>query len=333
VTYPIVLETVLHQSGLDLLATACEVSRCPAGPAGIAVARRVGAQAAIVGSTWRIDGDVLDQLPSLRAIGRPGIGVDNIDLEAAAARGVAVVNTPDGPTVSTAEHTVALLLALAKRLRSAPRLLASGGSPYAEPPGVELEGKVLGLVGLGRVGRRVARICGPGLGMRVIAYDPYVGAESAAAVGAELCPSLDDVLGRADFVSLHLPSTGETKGLIDADALARLRPTAGLVNCARGPIVDEAALVAALRAGRLAGAALDVFDPEPPPPDHPLLAMENVVATPHTAGFTEDGLRKMGVGVAEGILAVLSGSPPASPPAAPPPPPGAASRHPDGTVA
>jgi phosphoglycerate dehydrogenase-like enzyme len=157
---------------------------------------------------------------------------------------------------------------------------------------------------------------------------------SAAALGVEPCPSLHDVLGRADFVSLHLPSTRETKGLIDADALARLRPMACLVNCARGPIVDEAALVAALRAGRLAGAGLDVFDPEPPPPDHPLLAMENVVATPHTAGFTEDGLRKMGLGVAEGILAVLNGARPANPAAAAPStPPGAAARPPDGTVA
>lgn len=221
-SFPILLETVLHESALDLLATACEVIRCPSGPEGVAIARRVAAQAAIVGSTWRFSGDVLDQVPSLRVIGRPGIGVDNIDLGAAAARGISVVNTPDGPTVSTAEHTVALLLALAKRLRSASRLFGSGGSPYAEPPHVEVGGKVLGL-------------------------------------------------------------------------------------CARGPIVDETALVAALRAGQLAGAGLDVFDPEPPSPTHPLFAMENVVATPHSAGFTEDALRKMGLGVAEGVLAVLNG--------------------------
>jgi D-3-phosphoglycerate dehydrogenase / 2-oxoglutarate reductase len=311
-TYPIVLETVLHKSALDLLATRCEVSRCPAGPEGVAVARRVAAQAAIVGSTWRIGGEVLDQLPGLRVIGRPGIGVDNIDLEAAAARGVAVVNTPDGPTVSTAEHTVALLLALAKRLRSAPRMLGSGGSPYDGPPHVELEGKILGLVGLGRVGRRVARIGGPGLGMRVIAFDPYVGAEGATALGVELCSSIADVLRSADFVSLHLPSTPQTRRLIDADALALMKPTAYLINCARGPILDEVALLAALRAGTLAGAALDVFDPEPPSPAHPLFAMENVVATPHAAGFTEDALRKMGLGVVEGILAVLAGDRPAN---------------------
>jgi len=332
-TYPVVLETVLHQAGLDLLATACEVSRCPAGAEGVALARRVGAQAAIVGSTWQIGGDVLDQLPALRAIGRPGIGVDNIDLEAATARGVSVVNTPDGPTVSTAEHAVALLLALAKRLPAARRLLGSGASPYAEPPHVELEGKLLGLVGLGRVGRRVARICGPGLGMRVIAYDPFVGAEGAAALGVELRPSLADVLAAADFVSLHLPSTPETRRLVDADALSLMRPSACLINCARGPIVDERALLAALRDGRLAGAGLDVFDPEPPSTTHPLFAMENVVATPHSAGFTEDALRKMGLGVAEGILAALNGERPANLVNAAPAPGGVPRRRPDGTVA
>jgi D-3-phosphoglycerate dehydrogenase len=311
-TYTIVLDTVLHQSALELLAAECEVVRCPSGPDGIAVARRVAAQAAIIGSTWQLTGTTMDQIPSLRAIGRPGIGVDNIDLEAAAARGIQVVNTPDGPTVSTAEHTVTLLLALAKRLPTAPRLLSSGKSPYTEPPRVEVASKVLGLIGLGRVGSKVAGICGLGLGMRVIAYDPYVTAEKATGLGVTLCSSLPDVLRAADFVSLHLPSTSTTKRVINADALSLMKPTAFLINCARGPIVDESALLDALRAGQLAGVGLDVFDPEPPSPTHPLFALENVVATPHSAGFTEDALRKMGLGVAEGILAALGGRRPAN---------------------
>ena len=270
------------------------------------------AQAAIIGSGWQFTGDVLDRIPSLLAIGRPGIGVDNIDLEAATDRGVAVVNAPDGPTASTAEQAVGLLLALAKRHRPAWRLLTTGGSPFDEPKLLELEGKTLGLVGLGRVGGRVARICGQGLGMRVIAYDPYVSTERACDLGVTLCPTLAELLRTSDVVSLHLPSSKRTRHVINAETLALMKPSALLVNCARGAIVDEAALVDALRSGRLAGAGLDVFDPEPPSPSHPLFGLENVIATPHSTGFTEDALRKMGVAVAEGILDVLNGKRPAN---------------------
>jgi D-3-phosphoglycerate dehydrogenase len=254
----------------------------------------------------------MDQMPTLVVIARPGIGVDNVDQPAATERGVVVVNTPDAPTVSTAEQTVSLLLALAKRHKPAARILATQGNIFAEPTLVEVKGKVLGLLGIGRIGSTVAQICGHGLGMKVIAFDPFVSPERAAALGVSLRPSMSDVLREADFVSLHLPLTKESRGLINAQALAQMKPTAYLLNCARGPIVDEPALIAALQAGKLAGAGLDVFDPEPPAADNPLLAMENVAATPHSSGFSDGCQLKMGLALAEEIIDALNGKHPAN---------------------
>ena len=306
----IVMNVYLHPEARELLSSECQIVQCMPGAEGVAIARRERAVGAIIGSTWRFSASVFDEIPSLLVVGRPGIGVDNIDLDAATECGVAVVNTPDAPTVSTAEHTVAILLALAKRHKAAARLLSTGGSYTSEPWLVEVEGKVLGLVGLGRIGKRVAHICGLGLGMKVIAYDPYVSADQAAELGVTLYPDLYDLLRIADFVSLHCPPSKDTCGMIDAEALAVMKPTAYLINAARGVIVDEAALIDALRAGGIAGAGMDVFDPEPPSPSNPLLAMENVVATPHSAGFTDGALLAMGVGVVNEVLAVLRGTRP-----------------------
>jgi D-3-phosphoglycerate dehydrogenase len=309
----VVMDLYLHPEAVDLLSTKCQIVRCKQGMNGEEAIRRHGAFAAIIGPTWRFTGEVLDQLPGLLVVGRPGIGVDSIDLEAATERGVAVVNTPDGPTVSTAEHAVALLLALARRHKAAARLLSQeGGSFVTEPKLLEVHGMTLGLVGLGRIGKQVARICGLGLGMKVVAFDPYVPAEQAAELGVTMYSDLFEILRISDFVSLHCPPSSKTKGLINAQALAAMRPTAYLVNCARGVIVDETALIAALQTGQIAGAGLDVFDPEPPECTNPLLHMENVVATPHTAGFTEGALRAMGLGVAHEVLAVLAGECPAN---------------------
>jgi D-3-phosphoglycerate dehydrogenase len=302
----------LHQEGFDLLTKQCEILKVSSGAEGIELARKSGAVAAIIGSTWQFNGAVMDQIPSLLIVARPGIGVDNVDLPAATERGVVVVNTPEAPTVSTAEQTVSLLLALAKRHKPATRLLATQGDKFAEPLLIEVQGKVLGLVGLGRIGGTVAHICGQGLGMKVIAFDPLVSPERATSLGVTLYPSMYDVLRAADFVSLHLPLTKETRHTINAEALAVMKPTAFLLNCARGPIVDEAALIAALQAGKLAGAGLDVFDPEPPSPSNPLLHMENVEATPHSSGFSDGCQRKMGLALAEEILDALNGKRPAN---------------------
>jgi phosphoglycerate dehydrogenase-like enzyme len=190
--------------------------------------------------------------------------------------------------------------------------MAEDKALISEPPVIELRGKVLGLVGLGRIGRKMAQLCGSGLGMEVLAYDPHISPADAAPLNVTLCTTLGNMLRMADFVSIHCPPSESTRGMIDADALAAMKSSAYLVNCARGMIVDEPALVEALRAGTIAGAGLDVYDPEPPAPDNPLLAMENVVATPHSAGYTDGCQLAMGMGVAEQVLAVLSGKRPAN---------------------
>ncbi|HIC90258.1 MAG TPA: hydroxyacid dehydrogenase [Anaerolineae bacterium] len=271
-----------------------------------------GAHGMIISSRIRVDDALLTHAgPALRVVARPGIGVDNIDLAAATAHRVAVVNTPDAPTESTAEHTVALILGLAKRVCEVDRQLRSGtfqGIPSMA--GTELAGKTLGLIGLGRIGRRVAEICQV-LHMHVLAYDPYVASSQAAALGVTLVDNLNTLLETADVVSLHVPLTSETRGLIDATALRRMKCSAFLVNCSRGGIVDEEALLQALQEGIIAGAALDVFVSEPPPPDHPLLALPNVIATPHIASQTDDGRRRMGLSAVEQTLQVLHGQRPA----------------------
>ena len=308
-------DTSLGDKALSMLGAECELVHCDPGPVGTEAVRVAKVQVAAVGSRWRFDGVVLDQLPTLAGLARPGIGMDNIDLLAATQRGVAVFNTPNAPTVSTAELTVTLLLALAKRIRATKRLLDRGVSPWtdaAEPWLVQVRDKALGIVGLGRIGGEVARICRLGLGMKVIGYDPYISAERAHELGVSMCSTLGDLLGAADFVSLHVPLGKDTKGMINAATLSLMRSSAFLINCARGPIVDEGALIAALRAGRLAGAGMDVFEQEPPSPANPLLAMENVIATPHSAGYTWECAEAMGVGVAEQVLDLLRGVRPAN---------------------
>jgi len=265
-----------------------------------------GANALIVGGWWKITGPVLDRMPAVEVVARPGIGYDSIDLAAATARGVAIVNTPDGPTESTAEHTVMLLLAVANQLRLADQAARDVRFKWADKvQGVEVAGKTVGLVGIGRIGGRVAEICSRGLHMRIIAYDPYATPARAADVGATLVENLDEMLSQVDFLSLHAPPTPETRKMIDARALSLMKPTAYLINCARGALVDEAALIEALETGRLAGAGLDVYDPEPPAPDNRLLQLDNVILTPHIGAFTEDGIRAMTRGVVEQIVDVF----------------------------
>ena len=248
------------------------------------------AQVALASSGVRYDAALFRQLPNLRMVQRTGIGVDNVNLEDATAHGVVVCNTPDGPTESTAEHTVAMLLNLAKRIKQGNDNLAAGKfGPRSGPLlGMEVQDKTLGLVGLGRIGRRVAQICRHGLGMRVVAYDPYVTAEQAAQMGVEVA-DLDTVISQSDFVSLHVPVTSETNRLMDAKRIAQMKRGAYLLNCARGPLVDPEALVAAVDSGHLGGAGIDVFDPEPPEVGDVLRNHPLIVATPHSATVTTEG--------------------------------------------
>ena len=270
------------------------------------------AQAIIASSMLRYTAALMDACPHLRLIARTGIGVDNIDLDAATARGIIVTNTPDGPTESTAEHTVAMLLALAKRLKQGNDNLAAGkwGPRSGALVGDEVQGKTLGLVGLGRIGRRVAAICRLGLEMRVIAFDPFLSGEQAAALGVTLLP-LDDVIAQADFLSLHAPATPETVKLMNRERLAAMKRGAYLLNLARGSLVDETALLAALYDGHLAGAGLDVFDPEPPAADSRLRHHPAVIATPHSASVTGEGRRRMERMAVERLLAFCRGERPA----------------------
>ena len=247
------------------------------------------AQAILAASAIRYNDDVFDRLPNLRILVRTGIGIDNVDLDAATRHRVVFCNTPDGPTESTAEHTVALMLAVAKQVKPGLEQLAAGDfAPRAVPMGTELVGKTLGLVGLGRIGGRVAHICGRGLDMRVLAFDPYITAERAAEIGVELA-DLDTVIGSADILSLHAPSTPETRHLMNAERFKQMKDEAILLNLARGPLVDQDALLEALDGGQIRGAGLDVFDPEPPPVSSRLRTHPKIVATPHSASTTVEG--------------------------------------------
>jgi D-3-phosphoglycerate dehydrogenase / 2-oxoglutarate reductase len=250
---------------------------------------------------------LLDVAPRLRVIGRAGAGVDTIDVDAATTRGIVVVNAPGGNAVAAAEHTLALMFALARRVSAADASMKQGRWARSAYIGTELTGKTLGLIGLGRVGSEVARRA-LGLDMRVLVYDPYVPDEHARRLGLEPA-ELDVLLQAADFVSLHVPLTEATRGVLNAARIARMRPSAFVVNCARGGLVDDAALLAALDEGRLAGAAVDVFATEPVAADDPLPRHPKVVATPHLGASTVEAQANVAAQIASEVLAVLEGRP------------------------
>ncbi|MYJ13149.1 MAG: hypothetical protein F4078_02330 [Acidimicrobiia bacterium] len=265
-----------------------------------------GAQALIVRSATQVTGEVLEAGADLTVVGRAGVGVDNVDLAAAARLGVTVVNAPLSNVLSAAEHTVALLLAQARNIPQAHAALVSGRWERAQWEGVELACKTLGVVGLGRVGRLVAERLAP-FGMAIVAHDPYVTAEQVSGLPIELV-SLCELLARSDFVTLHVAKTPETAGLIGRDALAAAKPGVRIVNVARGGLIDEAALAEALRSGKVAGAALDVFDGEPIE-SSPLFGLAGVVVTPHLGASTVEAQRRAGVDVAEQVNDALAGRP------------------------
>ncbi len=268
--------------------------------------------AMIVGSTFMTP-QLMDKIgPRLKVIGRTGIGVDRVDLEAATERGIMVVNTPDGPTESTAEHAVALMLALTKGVFTSDRLMHSGKgfSPYGSlPQGLEALGATLGLIGLGRIGGRVAEIARV-LGMKVIAFDPFISSEKAAKLGVELAPDLASLLGQARVVSVHCPAIPETFGLINKQTLELMQPGTFFVNVSRGSLVNEKDLLEALNSGQLAGAGLDVFDPEPPEAENPLLTHPKTICTSHIGSYTEAGVLRMQVMACQEVTAALQGKRP-----------------------
>lgn len=259
------------------------------------------------GSTRVDDGALRSAAPRLKVVGRAGVGVDNIDLEAARRLGVAVVTAPEATTNAVAEHTLGLILALARHIPAADAAVRRGEWPKAEFVGVELRGRVLGLVGFGRIGGAVAALAGA-LGMKCVAFDPYLPPDALRAAGVEPA-DFETVLAAADIVSVHVPLTEETRNLIDRRALARLREGALLVCTARGGVVDEAALLEALESGRLAGAALDVFAVEPPA-SSPLLRHPRLVATPHLGAQTVEARARVSGEIVTEVLNVLRGQAP-----------------------
>jgi D-3-phosphoglycerate dehydrogenase / 2-oxoglutarate reductase len=266
-------------------------------------AELANAHGLIVRSATRVTEELLEGAQHLRVVGRAGVGVDNIEMDAATHRGVLVMNTPGGNAVSVAEHTLALMLALARSVPQSNASIHAGRWEKSAASGTELRGKTLGLIGLGRVGTEVARRA-HGLEMDVLAHDPYVTPAAAREVDVELV-ALDELLRRSDMISLHTSLSNSTERMIDASAIAKMRKGARLINCARGELVDEAALAEALRSGHLAGAAVDTFAQEPPK-NSPLIGLPNLIATPHIAGSTAEAQEEVGTAIAQQVRDYLA---------------------------
>ena len=290
----------IAEAGIELLRQSFEVDVDSASDLAGVIADY---DAIVIRSATRLTAELIDAATKLKVIGRAGVGVDNVDVEAATRRGIVVANAPESNIVSAAEHTIGLLFALARNIPQAHAALVEGRWERSRWGGVELAEKTLGVLGFGRIGQQVARRA-LGLQMHVVAYDPFVSAERFREVGVE-SDTFEGVLARADIVTLHLPLSDETRGAIDAKAIALMKPGARLLNAARGELVDEAALVEALKSGRLAGAAIDVFSTEPY--SGPLLGAPNLVVTPHLAASTDEAQDRAGVIVAEQVVAALSG--------------------------
>jgi D-3-phosphoglycerate dehydrogenase / 2-oxoglutarate reductase len=298
----VLIREEIAAAGVDLLRERFDVDVEPNGE----LADTIGAyDAIVVRSATKLTADVLSHAGRLKVIGRAGVGVDNVDVEEATRRGIVVANAPESTVVSAAEHTIGLLVALSRNIPQAHAALKQGRWERGRYGGIELEGKTLGVLGFGRIGQQVARRA-LGLGMRVVAYDPFVARERFRELGVERVDTPDDAYAAAEFVTLHLPLTDETRGAVGSDAFARMRDGVRLINAARGELVDESALLNALRSGKVAAAALDVFPAEPY--EGPLLELDNVVVTPHLAASTEEAQDRAGVIVAEQVAAALDGA-------------------------
>jgi len=261
------------------------------------------ADALMVRSAVRVTGDVLKRAPKLRVIGRAGVGVDNVDLPAATQAGVLVMNTPGGNAVAVAEQTMGFMLSLARHIPQAAASTKAGKWEKKKFTGNELRGKTLGIIGLGAIGREVV-IRARSFGMRIVAYDPYVSPQTAKDLNVELGP-LDDLYAQSDYITIHVASTPETFRMINAQSIAKMKDGARFINCARGELVNHDDLLEALKSGKLGGAALDVFDPEPLPPGHGLLEQDNLIGTPHTGASTEEAQEIVGLRICEQVIQYL----------------------------
>jgi D-3-phosphoglycerate dehydrogenase len=301
----VLISDKLESSGLDLLRQAGIELDERSGMTGTALQEALqAADGVIVRSGTRITADLLETPGKLKAIVRAGVGVDNIDVAAATRRGIIVMNTPGGNTISTAEHTITMMMAMARHIPAADGSTRQGKWERTKFIGTQLAGKTLGVIGLGRIGREVARRAA-GLDMKVVGFDPFLSPDRASQLGIESVSDLDQLLPRCDLLTVHTPLTAETRDLIGGPQLARMKRGARILNCARGGIINEEALAEALRSGHLAGAALDVFSKEPPG-DHPLLKLANVVVTPHLGAATTEAQESVALEAAQLLIDFLT---------------------------
>jgi D-3-phosphoglycerate dehydrogenase len=309
-TYKILAADGVSPKGIALLSESPHFEVTIGNPKGLKedelIAEIGNYDALIVRSQTKVTAKALAAATRLKVIGRAGVGVDNVNVEAATERGIVVMNTPGGNTISTAEHTFSLLLSLARKIPQAHASIVAGKWDRKSFEGTELCGKTLGIVGMGRIGGEVARRA-IAFGMNVVAYDPYLVPSRARSLQVELADDLGALLARADFITVHMPLTSETNKIIGADAIAKCKKGVRIVNCARGGLVDEAALLAALQSGQVAGAALDVYEKEPPPDDFPFRTLPNVVLTPHLGASTAEAQESVGVEIAQAISEFLVG--------------------------
>ena len=316
------LSEVIHPAAVELLEKSLEVIR-PADHSREALLKALKDADGMVARKIYIGAEEMDHAPRLKIIGRHGVGLDSVDLDAATKRGILVTNTPGANRESVAELTLAFMLSLARRLpqaQAAMHSLPKGDLGQFTAllkrynlTGIDLEGKSLGIIGTGRIGSSVAKKCVAAFDMKVMGYDPYVSESVMKSFGVEKVERLKELLPRVDFLTVHCPLTNETKGMIGQKELGLLKKGAYVINAARGGIVEEKALYDALCSGQVAGAALDVFELEPPDPEDPLLNHPNLLATPHYGGTTEESLHRVGVTMVEEIINFLQGKPPRYP--------------------
>ena len=319
--HKVLLFEPIHQCGLDHLSeNKCDITWASGFEPHQILESIADVDAILARAQGTITGAIMDGAPKLKVIGRHGIGVDNIDVPAATERGIHVVNTPQAPAEAVAEFVVMAILALPRRIIQADKATRTGDwGVRNKVHAPEVLGKTLGIVGFGRIGRRIAEICALGFGMTVLYTDAIAAPPDEEKRLRARRVELGELLSGADYISLNVPLLDSTHHLIGKDAFARMKPHAIVVNCSRGPVIDEKALVEALKNGRIAGAAIDVFEREPVSPDNPLLALDNVLLSPHYSGHSQESTQKMAM-VAADIVRVLNGHKPECPVNQPPHP-------------
>jgi D-3-phosphoglycerate dehydrogenase len=309
----VVVTEPIDPSGITILKKEAEVVYLPEMPGRKLTDELTDAQALVV-RVVKIDRAVIEEGEKLLVIAKHGVGYDNIDVDTATKRKIVVVNTPAANAESVIEHNIGFMISLSKKINAVDRALRTGNFKNRELfTGVEMDGKKLGIIGLGRIGYGIAEKCKLAFNMDILVYDPYASKEKVTQAGFRKIEKLDDLLGEADYVVICVPLTDETANLIRGRELNLMKPTAYLVNSSRGGIIDEAALYQFLSRGRLAGAAIDTFKEEPPTPKNPLLSLENFIATPHTAGVTDESMKRIAATLADDVLRVLRGERPQFP--------------------